>query len=263
MIASLSVFFISLGTACLTLYSGFGLGTILLPVFALFFPLQVAIGATAIVHGANNLIKALLVGKQADWGIALRFGIPAVAAAFLGAWCMTLLAEAGMSLRYSLGALQGEITPLKTAIALLMVVFALFDLLPALREIRLHKKFLIAGGLVSGFFGGFSGHQGALRSTFLTKVGLGPGAFVGTTAVTGLMVDAARLAVYGTAALHADRNAAFSGAQWMLIGAGIAGAFIGLEIGRRFLHKITMKTIRRITGIMLIGIALLMGAGLI
>lgn len=40
--------------SALTLYSGFGLGTLLMPVFALFFPVQVASGATAVVHAANN-----------------------------------------------------------------------------------------------------------------------------------------------------------------------------------------------------------------
>jgi len=36
--------------SALTFFSGFGLGTILMPVFALFFPVEVAIGLTAIVH---------------------------------------------------------------------------------------------------------------------------------------------------------------------------------------------------------------------
>jgi len=39
--------------AALTLFSGFGLGTVLMPAFALFFPVPVA--ATAVVHLANNL----------------------------------------------------------------------------------------------------------------------------------------------------------------------------------------------------------------
>ena len=41
----------------LTLISGFGLGTLMLPVFALFFPLEIAIGMTAIVHVLNNFFK--------------------------------------------------------------------------------------------------------------------------------------------------------------------------------------------------------------
>ncbi len=46
----------------LTLFSGFGLGTLLLPAFALFFPVEIAVAATAIVHLINNLFKLLLVG---------------------------------------------------------------------------------------------------------------------------------------------------------------------------------------------------------
>ena len=56
----------------LTLFSGFGLGTVLMPVFALFFPLPTAIAATAVVHLANNLFKAGLMGKQADRRTVLR-----------------------------------------------------------------------------------------------------------------------------------------------------------------------------------------------
>jgi len=42
----------------LTLFSGFGLGTVLMPVFALFFPLPLAIAATAVVHFANNIFNS-------------------------------------------------------------------------------------------------------------------------------------------------------------------------------------------------------------
>lgn len=49
----------------ITLFSGFGLGTVLMPVFAIFFPLPVAIASVAVVPFTNNLFKALLVGKYA------------------------------------------------------------------------------------------------------------------------------------------------------------------------------------------------------
>ena len=53
MTAHLAVALAALFAAGLTLYSGFGLGTLLLPVFALFYPVEVAVAATAMVHGAN------------------------------------------------------------------------------------------------------------------------------------------------------------------------------------------------------------------
>ena len=60
----------------LTLFSGFGLGTVLMPAFALFFPIPVAIAATAVVHLANNIFKVILVGRHADWGVFLRRYLP-------------------------------------------------------------------------------------------------------------------------------------------------------------------------------------------
>src|SRR3989344_8732099 len=71
---------VALLTAGVTLFSGFGLGTILMPVFALFFPVPLAIAATAVVHLANNIFKFGLMAKQADWPVVARFGVPAALA---------------------------------------------------------------------------------------------------------------------------------------------------------------------------------------
>ena len=51
----------------LTLFSGFGLGTLLMPAFALFFSVDVAIAMTAIVHFMNNMFKLALLGRKAEW----------------------------------------------------------------------------------------------------------------------------------------------------------------------------------------------------
>src|SRR4030043_82629 len=75
-------------TAILTFFSGFGLGTILMPVFAIFFPIDIAIALTGVVHFSNNLFKISLVGKHADKTVLLRFGIPAIIASFAGAWLL-------------------------------------------------------------------------------------------------------------------------------------------------------------------------------
>lgn len=69
----------------LTLFSGFGLGTLLMPAFALFFPIEVAVAATAIVHLANNIFKVGLVGKKADSSIVLKFAPSAAVMAIFGA----------------------------------------------------------------------------------------------------------------------------------------------------------------------------------
>jgi len=75
-------------TSILTFFSGFGLGTILMPVFAIFFPIDIAIALTGLVHFSNNLFKISLVGKKADKEVLIRFGIPAIIASFTGAWLL-------------------------------------------------------------------------------------------------------------------------------------------------------------------------------
>ena len=76
---------VALFVAGLTFFSGFGLGTLLMPAFALFFPIEIAIAATAIVHLANNIYKGILMGKYANIKIVLLFTIPAAVAAIIGA----------------------------------------------------------------------------------------------------------------------------------------------------------------------------------
>jgi uncharacterized protein len=79
--------------SALTLFSGFGLGTLLMPAFALFFPLNVAVAGTAVVHLVNNLFKVLLVGRNANWRIVVRFAFPAAVFAALGTACVFSLRE--------------------------------------------------------------------------------------------------------------------------------------------------------------------------
>ncbi|MBN1442718.1 MAG: TSUP family transporter [Planctomycetes bacterium] len=253
----------SLSVSALTLYSGFGLGTLLLPVFALFFPLDVAVAATAIVHGANNIFKICVVGKYADTSLVLRFGVPAILAAFAGAAALGYVAHLGEIARYSLGPRTAVITPIKLVMAVLMLVFSLFELLPPLRRLQFDRKYLFLGGLLSGFFGGFSGHQGALRSAFLVKVGISTEAFVGTNAAIGFLVDLARIATYAVLLAAARTSSGIEAHQWPLIATGIVAAFAGVVVGRRFLHRITMRTVQILTGVLLLGIAFALGSGIV
>ncbi len=165
--------------------------------------------------------------------------------------------------RYSIAGHKSIITPLKLTIAVFMFFFALVELLPSIRAWKFDRKYLVLGDLLSGFFWGFSGHQGALRSAFLTKVDIEPAAFVGTNAVVGFMVDIARSLVYGIGIW----TVGFANLQTAQVGTlvlvGIAGALIGVLLGKRYLHKITMSLVQTITGIMLLGIAMALGMGLI
>jgi uncharacterized protein len=257
----LIVSLVALLVSALTLFSGFGLGTLLMPAFAMFFPLPVAIAATAVVHLANNIFKVALVGRQADWSVVLRFAVPGALAAMLGAWMLSWFAETAPLLTYALGGQAYEITVIKLVIGVIIILFALFELLPYFNNLAFERKYLPWGGLLSGFFGGLSGNQGALRSAFLIKIGLSKEAFIGTGTVSAVIVDVARLLVYGIGfySIHFDGV----GEIWGLVLAATLAAFLGAFIGARLIKKITFRTLQLVVGIMLMFVGLGMAAGVL
>jgi uncharacterized membrane protein YfcA len=251
---------VALLVSILTLFSGFGLGTVLMPAFALFFPVPVAIAATAVVHLANNIFKVFLVGRKADWGVVVRFALPGVIAAFIGAALLTLFAHLTPLYTYQLGSGAHDITVVKLVVGVLIIGFALFELLPRFSRMSFDRKYLPIGGLLSGFFGGLSGNQGALRSAFLIKTGLEKEVFIGTGTVSAVIVDLARMLVYGLS-FYTSKVYDLSG-TWALVLAATLAAFLGAFIGKRMLNKITLGAIQLIVGIMLIIIGLGMVIGL-
>lgn len=259
----ISVALVAFLASILTLYSGFGLGTVLLPVFAMFFPVEVAVAATAVVHAANNVFKIAAVGRHADWALVRRFGIPAIAAAVVGASLLGLVSTAPRQLAWSFFGLDATLTPVGLILGVLMVGFALFELLPALRRLEFGRDHLVAGGLLSGFFGGLSGHQGALRSAFLVKLGLDTPVFVGSTALISFMVDAMRIAVYAATFFLLGKGSPIGSTEAPLMATAIVAAFAGVFLGSRYVAKVTMETVQLIAGTLLLIIGLGVAVGLI
>lgn len=242
----------------LTFFSGFGLATILTPVFAIFFPIEIAVALTGVVHFLNNLFKVGLTGKHINWRIGLRFGVAAMASAFIGAEALLLFSGALPLYSYAVGSKIFSITLLKLLIAALMIVFALFEVLPSLQKIQFGRNNLIAGGLISGFFGGLSGNQGALRSMFLLRCGLSKEGFIATGIIIACAVDITRLSVYFTriSGINISENIPV---LLIAIGAAFAGAFLGSKL----LKKITLDVVQSVVTVMIILLALALGAGLL
>lgn len=239
----------------LTLYSGFGLGTVLLPAFALFFPAPAAVAATGAVHLLNNLFKGGLLGRDACWPVVLRFGLPAIPAAIFGAW---LLAQLGRSEAiYEWHALGGALRPSGAGIAIgsLMIVFALLELQPWFQRLAVPRCLMPVGGLLTGFLGGLSGQQGALRSMFLVKSGLDPKPYISTGVMIAILVDLSRLPVY---AASLDSIAIAGQRELMLIAVGTLCAFLGAWLGARYVRKVTIDAVR----ILVAGLILMTGASL-
>jgi uncharacterized membrane protein YfcA len=247
----------------LTFFSGFGLGTLLMPAFALFFPIEVAVAATAIVHLANNIFKLFLIGKYAIMRIVLKFAVPAAVAAVFGALVLNYISDLDYITSYTLGEREFFITPVKLIIAFLMIVFALLELLPFINDFNIKEKYIPIGGVLSGFFGGISGHQGALRTAFLVRTGLEKKALIGTMVTSSVIVDISRLIVYGITFFSAHFTIMQSDNISKLIIVGTIAAFIGAFIGRQLLEKVTLKHIQVTVAVMLLLLAIGLGSGII
>lgn len=242
----------------LTLFSGFGLGTILTPVFAIFFPLNIAIALTAIVHFLNGIFKLILAGKQFDKETFLKFGIPSILAAFLGAYVLIYLSDIPPIHSYTISGKQFEITPVKLIIGCLLIFFILMDFHPKLSKIEFDKKYLPLGGFLSGFFGGLSGNQGALRSAFLIKSGLSKEAFISTGVVIACCIDITRLSVYSSRilAVHEQLN-------YTIVAAATLSAFAGAFLGIKLIKKVTIRFLQAFVAIMLFVFAALLISGIL
>ncbi|NUN09494.1 MAG: sulfite exporter TauE/SafE family protein [Ignavibacteriaceae bacterium] len=244
--------------SALTLFSGFGLGTLLMPAFALFFPVETAIAATAIVHFSNNIFKGILLGRDADRSILLRFGLFAAAASFTGAIVLELISHIPPVGSYYLWGRMAVVSPVKLVLGFVMLLFALFELSDKLQNIKMEKQHFYLGGLLSGFFGGLSGHQGALRSMFLLHAGLNKQQYIATGVMIAIIIDIARLIVYG-AGIIPESITEIPG----LIIAGVIAALAGTVIGTRLIKKVTFTSIRYITAGLLLIIAVALGMGMI
>ncbi len=253
---------VALAASAVTLFSGFGLGTVLMPAFALFFPIPVAVAATAVVHLANNLFKLALIGNRADWSVVLRFALPAAVAALAGAALLMAFTGLDPIAQYELLGREFIVRPVKLVIGALIVAFALLEFSATFAALAIPSRFLPLGGLLSGFFGGLSGNQGALRSAFLIKAGLDKTAFVATGVVSAVIVDCVRVAVYGTS--HAGRlfEALPPGVPGLVAAASLA-AFLGAFIGTRLLAKVTLRAVQLTVAICMIAIGTALGAGVL
>jgi uncharacterized membrane protein YfcA len=237
--------------AILTFFSGFGLGTILTPVMMIFFPVEIAVAFTGIVHFSNNIFKLFIIGFNANKRVIIKFGIPAILAAFLGSYILVNLDTEHIIYSISLFGENRSITFVKFLVSILLIVFSIIDLVPSFKKLKFGQHILPLGGFLSGFFGGLTGNQGALRSAFLIKLKLEKHVFVGSTAVISFFVDFTRLGVYSTSMINIDYE------QYYVLGLfAIFSAILGAFVGNKLLKKITLEFIQILVAILILILSL-------
>jgi uncharacterized protein len=190
--------------------------------------------------------------------VLLRFGLPAVFAAFAGAWLLMRLGTLPALHAYSAFGREFAIMPIKLVIGVLLLAFALVELVPRLRDAQFDARWIPFGGVLSGFFGGLAGMQGALRSAFLVRAGLDKQAFVATGAAIAVLIDLTRLSQYARVL-----SQEFARLDTTLLAAAVLAAFVGAYAGNRMLNKTTMAGIQRMVAGLLFVFAIGLMTGLL
>jgi uncharacterized membrane protein YfcA len=208
--------------AALTVPAGFGLATMITPVVFLWLEPHEAVAVVGIVHGSHNAWKLKVLRSSVDYSAVRRYG-----------WAMVVGALIGAALNTAV-----EADPLLLIVGVALVVLPLLSISERWTNVRLPDAEDRIGGFGSGFFGGLTGHQGALRAMFLQKRLPNKTEYAATAAVLALVVDVTRVPVY--VALEGWQ---ILDAGWLIMGLVLA-AILGVQLGKRWLKKWKSDTIR-------------------
>ena len=201
--------------AALTVPAGFGLATMTTPIFLLWFEPHHAIAGVAIVHGAHNAMKSSLLREHIDKEALRRFGWALLLGALIGALLQSVIPSA----------------PLLLLVGLALIILPVLKVSESWSSIRLPEAEDRLGGFGSGFLGGLTGHQGALRAMFLKQRLPDKADYAATAAILALVVDATRIPIY------IWHDASVLTTETGLLLSFVVAALIGAQLGRLWLEK--------------------------
>jgi uncharacterized membrane protein YfcA len=214
-------------SAILTLVTGFGLGTILTPTFAIVFEVKIAILLVAFVHFLNNLLKFVLFWKHVDLAIVRRFGVMSLIGALMGAILQVYL--------YS--------DVVKIILGIVLVGLGLSEMTTPLQKFRLPQKFDAIGGFLSGLLGGVVGNQGAIRSAYLLNYAIPKETFVATATLISLIIDVTRIPVY---LLLSSETLPSVGWHWFFV---VGVTFLGTLVGKRLITVLSLQSFKKVIAV--------------
>jgi uncharacterized membrane protein YfcA len=230
---------VTLATSVVTLFTGFGVGTVLAPVMALYFDVKVAVFLAAIVHFFNNASRLYLYRDEVHWGVIKRFGIISLLGAFLGSYAQIFIDSAW----------------LKSGFGLFLAIYGLAQFIPGGAGFKIPKRLDPVGGFLSGLLGGLIGNQGAIRSLYLLNYELEKKEFIASAALIAIVIDATRIPVY----IYTMHQYLF--ANLGLMAAIVAASILGTMLASRVLPQVSAELFKRIilAAVILIGTLMLLG----
>ncbi len=228
----LILFLVAILAGAVAAVAGFGIGSLLTPVFAAQVPLKLAVAAVSIPHLLATSIRFAMLRAHVDRKVLFSFGIFSAIGGLLGA-----LAHKWAS------------SPLLTIVfGAALLLASVSELTGAARRVKLHGAAAWTAGALSGVLGGMVGNQGGIRSAALLGFQMTRIAFVATATAIALLVDGARMPVY----LWFEGAALGQLVRPIVI--ACAGCVIGTFWGRNVLERMSEPWFRRMIALLILSL---------
>ena len=210
--------------------AGFGVGSILTPLFNLRYDIKLAVAAVSIPHVVCTAVRFWRMRQHLDRQVLKTFGVTSAVGGLAGA------------------VLQRYVTSTNvTVVFAVLLTFAGTASLTGISErLRFGRATGWVAGALSGLLGGLVGNQGGIRSAGLLGYDLSPAAFVATATAVALVIDGVRMPVY----LVAEWDGLLALAP--LIAVTTAGGVFGTIAGERVLNRIPPRAFRKLVGVLLL-----------
>lgn len=209
---------------------GFGIGSVLTPLFAVRVGAQLAVAAVSIPHLFATALRFWRLRAHVDRRVVVSFGITSAVGGLVGALLHSYATNRALAIVFG---------------ALLLFV-GTSELTGLARRMRFGGPVAWIAGGISGLFGGLVGNQGGIRSAALLGFDVDKQAFVATATAIGLVVDGARMPVY-----FATESAAITHV-WPLVLIATLGTLAGTVLGIRTLRRIPEAVFRRVVAVLLL-----------
>lgn len=214
--------------------SGFGIGSVLTPLFGASIGLKLGVVAASVPHVAGTTLRLWMVRGHLRRDLLLTFGLASAVGGLAGA------------------ALQSVATsPALTVVFASLLIFAgLGAVTGYASRLRFGRRGAVIGGALSGFLGGLVGNQGGIRSAALLGFDVPREAFIATSTAVALIVDAVRVPVYLVTQGDALRP------HLPLLVVAVVAVTVGTLVGTRVLRGVPERVFRPVVGGLLIVLAL-------
>ena len=215
---------------------GFGIGSLLTPLFNARYDMPLSVALVSIPHFAATALRLWIMRRDVNRRVLVSFGLMSAAGGLTGALLQRVVSGRSLTI----------------LLAVLLTFAGIAGLTGLSDRLRLGRTTGWIAGILSGALGGLVGNQGGIRSAALLGYELSPAAFVATATAAGVIVDVARMPVY----IVTERSRLSQ--ETTLIAIAVIGVVAGTFLGQRLLKRLPERQFRKVVGLLVLLLGLYM-----